>query len=322
MKLLIVGGSGHVGASLIRHFSKPENEITVVTRGAAPINGAKTVTWDGESLGAWTHEIEGVDVLINLEGRSVNCRYNAANLKEMMDSRVISTRLVGEAISQAKNPPPLWLESSTATIYAHRFDAPNDEATGIIGGGEPASDSTWDASIDIAKAWEKTLDEANTPHTRKVAMRSAISLSPDAGSIFSVLATLAQQGLGGTLGTGKQFVSWVHEDDFCNAVDFLIAHEELTGAVNICSPNPLPQREFAADLRSAMGVKLGLTAPEWMVRIGTLFMRTESELVLKSRRVVPTKLLEAGFEFKFPNWPAAAKDLVAKLGTEQGSPRV
>ena len=310
MKLVIVGGSGHVGCSVVRHFG--DDDVVVVSRGhSAP--GTRVANWDGKSLGQWATEIDGADVVLNLAGRSVNCRYNAANLKEMMDSRVDSTRAVGHAIQQAKRPPRVWLQASTATIYAHRFDAPNDELTGILGGGEPGANATWDASIEIAKAWERTLDEAETPNTRKVAIRSAMTMSVDKGSVFDVFCNLARRGLGGTLGGGKQFVSWVHEDDFSAALRFLVDHDELSGPVNIASPNPLPQREFAALVREAVGAKFGLPAAAWMVELGTWAMRTESELVLKSRRVVPTRLLQAGFEFRFPEWREACRELTIRI---------
>ena len=267
------------------------------------------VAWDGKTLGAWAEEIDGADVVINLAGRSVNCRYNDANLREMMDSRVDSTRAVGQAIGQAKNPPKVWLQSSTATIYSHRFDAANDDVDGILGGDEPNAPRTWRASNEIAMAWENELAIAETPKTRKIAMRSAMTMSIDKGSVFDVLCGLARHGLGGSLGGGRQYVSWVHEHDFARAVSFLIEREDLSGPINICSPNPLPQKEFMKVLREAVGVPFGLPAAAWMVEIGTWLMRTESELVLKSRRVIPTRLLEAGFEFQYLVWADAAKEL-------------
>jgi len=306
-KVILAGGSGHVGAVLRRHFTARGDDVVILSR-------SEGVFWDGKSLGPWVSEIDGADVVINLAGRTVNCRYTAENLRQMMDSRVDSTRVIGEAIAGAKNPPRVWLQSSTATIYAHRFDAPNDERTGIIGGDEPGSPYKWNASIEIAKAWERTLEEAVTPNTRKVALRSAMTMSPDQGSVFDVLAKLARRGLGGRLGSGRQYVSWIHEVDFASAVQFLIDRNGLDGAVNLCSPNPLPHAEFARQLREAVGVKFGLSATEWMVELGTWAMRTESELVLKSRRVVPTRLLEAGFTFQFPEWGTAARDLVRRSG--------
>lgn len=313
MKIVIPGGSGHVGAVLIRHFLSQGHEVTVLTRGQFSHQGVTNLSWDGETLGPWTSAIEGADVVINLAGRSVNCRYNQANLDSMMQSRVRSVQVIGHAIQQCQIPPRVWLQSSTATIYCHRYDAANDEATGILGGDEPGAPRTWNESIKIAKAWEAETLKIETPKTRKVLMRSAMTMSPDAGSVFDVFCSLARRGLGGRLGDGKQYVSWIHGEDFARAVSFLIEHEEIEGSVNICSPNPLPQAEFAEDLREALDVGIGLPATNWMIELGTWAMRTESELVLKSRRVVPTRLLEAGFTFNFPIWKDAAKNL-ALLG--------
>ncbi|MHB8635778.1 MAG: TIGR01777 family oxidoreductase [Fimbriimonadaceae bacterium] len=314
MKLLIVGGSGHVGAGLVRYLAAAGNEVAVLSRNPRQLNGAARVeSWDGRTMGAWAAEVDGADAVINLAGRSVNCRYNPANLKEMMDSRVASTTIVGQAIAQAKRPPKVWLQAATATIYAQRFDAPNDEITGIIGGGEPGATRTWDASVAIAKAWEAALEAAITPRTRKVALRTAMTMSVEKGSVFDVFCALARKGLGGTLGDGKQYVSWIHESDFCAATEFLIGREDLSGAINLCAPNPLPQREFMATLRRSLGVRIGLPASRWMVELGTWAMRTESELVLKSRRVTPKRLLDAGFTFRYPEWPAACRELVTRM---------
>jgi uncharacterized protein (TIGR01777 family) len=199
---------------------------------------------------------------------------------------------------------------STATIYAHRFDAPNDEATGIIGGNEPDVPGYWGFSIDIAKAWERAQEEANTPGTRKVALRTAMVLSPDSGGVLDVLLGLTRLGLGGSIGGGRQYMSWIHERDFLRAVEFLVERSDFTGPVNVASPSPLPQAEFMRVLRDAAGVHVGLPATKWMVAVGAVFMRTDTELVLKSRRVVPKRLLDAGFTFEFPEWPGAAQNLV------------
>jgi uncharacterized protein (TIGR01777 family) len=238
----------------------------------------------------------------------VNCRYSPENRRVIIDSRVNSTRAVGEAIARAKRPPPLWLQAGTATIYSHRFDAPNDEMTGIIGGAEDAPD-TWRFSIDVATSWEKALNDLPTPHTRKVILRSAMTMSPDAGGIFDVLLGLVRCGLGGRSGDGRQFVSWIHEDDFIRSIYWLIQHQEISGAVNLSAPNPVPNAEFMRALREAWGAPFGLPAAEWMLEIGAVFLRTETELILKSRRVVPGRLLQGGFDFNFPTWPAAARDL-------------
>jgi uncharacterized protein (TIGR01777 family) len=269
----------------------------------------RTVAWDGETLGNWVAEFEGADAIINLAGQSVNCRYNDRNRRLIKDSRVKSTRVVGDAIAQAWKPPRVWLQASTATIYAHRFDAAHDEANGIIDGSEPNAPDTWRFSIDVATSWERALKESPTPQTRRVAMRSAIVMNPDPGSPFSTLLRLIKFGLGGTAGDGRQYISWIHDRDFTRAVLWLIEHEELEGPVNLAAPNPLINSEFMRVLRSASGMPLGLPATEWMLELGAFILQSETELILKSRRVVPAKLLESGFAFQFPAWPEAAKEL-------------
>jgi uncharacterized protein (TIGR01777 family) len=314
MRIVIPGGSGQVGTILARHFHAAGHDVLVLSRSPhkAPW---RTAVWDAATLADWSREIDGADVVINLAGRSVNCRYTQKNRREIMDSRVNSTRVVGQAIAGATSPPRLWLQASTATIYAHRFDAANDEATGIIGrggGDEPGAPEKWDFSIQVAKAWEAACNEADTSRTRKVLMRSAMVMSPDRGGIFDTLLTLTRRGLGGCAGNGRQYVSWIHEQDFCRAIDWLIARDDLSGPVNLASPNPLPYADFMRALRRAAGVRLGLPATKWMLELGAIFMKTETELVLKSRRVIPRRLLESGFHFDYPEWPAVAHQLGAK----------
>lgn len=265
--------------------------------------------WDGATLGPWRDEIDGCDVVINLAGRSVNCRYTPANRAEILESRVASTRIVGEAIASAKREPRVWLQAGTATIYAHRYDLPNDEYTGILGGNEPDAPDTWRFSIEVAQAWERAFAEAETGQTRKVLLRSAMTMSPDSGGVFDTLRRLVRIGLGGTAGDGKQFVSWIHYEDFVAAVYWLIEHDKVSGAVNLAAPNPLPNREFMRLLREASGAGFGLPAFGWMLEIGAMFLRTETELILKSRRVIPARLLEQGFSFRYPNWEDAALQL-------------
>jgi uncharacterized protein (TIGR01777 family) len=310
MKIVIPGGTGQVGQVLVRALRARGDEVVVLSRGGR--SDARVVPWDGRTLGPWASELDGADVVINLAGRSVSCRYTEANLREMMSSRVDSTRAVGLAIEQAARPPRVWLQMSTATLYAHRFDAPNDEATGFIGGDEPDIPGYWKLSIDIAKAWERTQQEASTPHTRRVALRTAMVMSPDRGGVLDVLLGLTRLGLGGPIAGGRQFVSWIHERDFVRAIDLLIAREDLEGALNLASPSPLPQRDFMAALRTAYGAPIGLPATKWMVEVGAFFLRTDTELILKSRRVVPGRMLDAGFTFEFPEWPKAARDLVER----------
>ena len=311
MKIVIPGGSGQVGTVLARAFHGEGHHVVVLTREPRPAPW-RTVAWNAATAGAWTAELEGADAVINLAGRSVNCRYTPENRRLITESRVVSTRVLGEAIARAADPPRVWLQASTATIYAHRVDAPNDEATGIIGGGEAGAPDTWRFSIDVATAWERALDEAATPRTRKVKLRSAMVMSPDRGGIFDTLLGLVRRGLGGRAGSGRQYVSWIHDADFVRAIRWLMEHEEMDGAVNVASPHPLPNAEFMRALRRAWGTRVGLPAAEWMLEVGAVFMRTETELILKSRRVVPGRLLEAGFTFRHPHWPEAARDLCAR----------
>ena len=308
MKIVIPGGSGQVGTILARAFHAAGHDVVVLSRrsGAQPW---RVVQWDGATPGPWGNEIDGSDVVINLAGRSVNCRYNASNRREILESRVHSVSAVGDAIAKARRPPSVWLQASTATIYAHRYDAPNDDSTGILGGAEPGARDTWRFSIEVARSWERALTEATTPSTRKVALRSAIIMSPDVGGPFDTLLGLVRVGLGGTAGDGRQFVSWIHFEDFVRAVNWVIDHDVIDGTVNVAAPSPLPNREFMRDLRGAWGTSIGLPATEWMLELGAIALKTETELILKSRRVVPERLLESGFVFIHERWAEAARDL-------------
>ena len=316
LRIVMPGGSGQVGRVLAAYLQERGHQVTVLTRGpyTAPWN---TVHWDGLNRGPWIQTLEGADVCIHLSGRSVNCRATEKNRKAMYDSRIGTTRLVGEAISVLDNPPRIWLNASTATIYRHALDRDMDEATGEIGGGEWVSKrhrapAKWNWTIKLVKDWEAAFFEAPTPHTRKVALRTSLVFSPTPGSVFEVFSNLVRASLGGKQGNGRQYVSWIHEADYARAVEFLIEHDEMHGPVNVTSPNPLPNREFMRALRDAWGVPNGLPAPAPLIRLGAIFLRTEPELALKSRRVVPGRLLEAGFKFEFPAWTAAARDLVAQ----------
>src|SRR5262245_32799292 len=305
--IVLAGGTGHVGRMLAERFHRQGDHVTIIERHI--LSGPRqSLLGDGHTLGDWARAIDGADVVINLAGRSVNCRYNAANRREIMESRIEPTRLIGKAIAQSARPPALWVNASTATIYRHALDRPMDEITGELGGSETAAPSTWKFSIDVATNWERAFYEAETPGTRKITMRSAMVMSPDRDGIFDTLRKLVSRGLGGSAGSGRQFISWIHEDDFFSAVDFLIVRPDLDGPVNVCSPNPLPNREFMAAFRKACGVPVGLPAAQWMLEIGAFFMRTETELILKSRRVVPRRLLEAGFRFHYPQWQDAVTD--------------
>jgi uncharacterized protein len=313
-RIIIPGGVGQVGTILAQHFHSQGHEVVVLARKhvSAPW---RAVSWDGQNLGDWISELDNSDVVINLAGRSVNCRYTTANRKAIMDSRTETTGLLGRAIGQLTHPPHLWMNASTATIYRHIYDRAMDEQTGEIGGGEPDAPAKWRFSIDVATRWENAFFNAVTPHTRKIALRSAMIMSPDRGGIFDTLLRLVRAGLGGAAASGEQFISWIHDADFLSALEFLITHEEFEGSVNLSSPLPLPNREFMRALRQAWGTRIGLPATKWMLEIGSIFLRTETELVLKSRRVVPKRLLDTGFHFQFPDWSVAAQNLVARWRT-------
>ena len=317
LRIVIAGGNGHVGSMLARYFHERGHAVAVLAR-TTTLRPWRMVAWDGEHLREWMKELEGADALINLAGRSVNCRYNAENRREILESRIKSTRLLGIAIAKLKNPPRVWLNASTATIYRHALDRPMDERTGEIGGREAGAPETWKFSIDVATRWEESFVAMHTPKTRKVALRNAMTMSADRGGIFDTLLRLVRAGLGGAAGSGSQYVSWIHEDDFARAIEFLIAHEEIEGAVNLASPEPLPNREFMLALRRAWGARVGLPAKDWMLEAGAVLLRTETELILKSRRVVPGRLLAAGFRFQFPYWRVAAEDLVRRWRTLAG----
>ncbi|GAB3845832.1 TIGR01777 family oxidoreductase [Hymenobacter terrigena] len=299
-KLVIAGGNGFLGQHLASYFRERGYRVVVLGRGAPP--GPDYVRWDGRTLGAWAAELEGAVALVNLAGRTVDCRYTATNKREIIASRTESTHVLGAAVAACAVPPRVWLNSSTATIYA---DTPgeqpaNTEAAGHIGEG---------FSVEVARAWETAFAACSTPATRKVALRTAIVLGPDGGA-FPVMARLARRGLGSPQGNGRQWMSWLHITDFCRAVDFLLHEPTAAGVFNLCAPQPLTNRDFMALLCRQLHPWLRLPQPKWLLEIGAFVLRTETELILKSRKVYPQRLLELGFQFEFPACEACLKDLL------------
>jgi uncharacterized protein (TIGR01777 family) len=310
-RIVVAGGSGFIGCLLTDNLVARDNDIVVLTR--SPKETARSirqVRWDGYSLGDWARELDGASALINLAGRSVNCRYNARNRREILESRVDSTRVLGEAVARCNTPPAVWLNASTATIYKHTFDRQMDEATGEIGATPEAKDKF---SIEVARAWEETLYEAPTPVTRKVALRTAMVFAADKGGVYRTLRGLTRWGLGGTIAGGRQFISWIHEADFCRSVEWLMHRDDFSGPVNVASPNPIPQREMMRIIRRECGVPFGLPATRRMLEVAAFVHRTEAELILKSRRVVPSRLLAEGFQFRFPRMEDAVRDIEDRL---------
>ena len=329
LRIVIPGGTGQIGRILTRHFSGLGHHVTVLTRSAGRARAMgnppglekdgflwRALPWDAESLGDWASALENVDILINLTGRSVNCRYNAGNRRQILESRLRSTEVLGEAIRGLAHPPKVWMNASTATIYQHNFDRAMDEASGEIGQREADAPASWRFSIDVATRWEASFFGAVTPRTRKVALRGGMVMGPGPRGVFGQFLRLVRLGLGGAAGSGKQYMSWIHDQDFARAVDYLIEHEEIDGVVNVTAPMPLPNSDFMRAVREAWGIGFGLPAREWMLSVATFVHRTESELLLKSRRVVPGRLLEHGFQFEFPTWPQAARDLVRRVREE------
>ncbi len=308
-RIVLAGGSGFLGSVLAKHFRATDWQVVVLTRSPKPrADGAKEVAWNARTVGDWAGELDGADVVINLTGRSVDCRYHEKNRRDIITSRVDSTRVLGEAIAKTARPPRVWLNASSATIYKHTLATPWDEH-GEIGATPAAKD---EFSIAVIRRWERAFAEAPTPRTRKVAMRTAMVLGNCRNSVAPVLRRLARLGLGGRMGSGRQFVSWIHEVDFCRAVQWLMEHEEISGAVNLCAPNPLPNAVMMKWVREVCVVPFGLPATEGMLEIGAFFLRTETELILKSRRVVPGRLLASGFQFQFPEMRGALQSLAAE----------
>jgi len=299
-KIIIAAGTGFLGNVLINHFKDSIDDIMVLTRGkSATKNGVRYINWDAKTFTGWETEMEGADVLINLAGKSVDCRYTETNKNEIMASRVDSTVILGKAINACSNPPKHWLNSSTATIYRHSTDKQMDEATGEIG---------HDFSMNVAKMWERAFFEANTPHTLQTALRTSIVLGKDGGA-FVPLKRLAQLAFGGSQGSGNQFVSWIHEEDFARAVAFIISHK-IEGAVNVVSPAPTRNTDFMKALRQAVKMPIGINIPTGLLQLGAALIGTEPELVLKSRNVIPKRLAQNGFLFEYSTADKALKELV------------
>jgi uncharacterized protein (TIGR01777 family) len=300
LRIVLAGGNGFLGHSLIQNLQLPHASFIILSRTPGKrTKGAKTVWWDGEHTGDWCKELEGADVLINLCGRSVDCRYTEKNKKDIFDSRLLSTTVLGQAINETSQPPKLWINSASATIHRHAEDKPMNDDNIEFGDG---------FSVDVCKKWEAAFEKCLTPSTRKIALRISMVLGRNAG-VLPVMLKLARRGLGGTMGNGKQYMSWIHEKDFAGIIAACIKHEEWEGTFNCSAPEPIPNKAFMQLIRKAAGVSFGLPASVWMLEIGAFFLRTETELVLKSRRVVPSRLMQNGFAFQFKNAADALTDL-------------
>lgn len=306
-RIILPGGSGFLGRLLARWFAARDWEVVVLSRRPLLVTPpVRAVAWDGRTRGEWVRELDGAAVVVNLAGRSVDCRYHARNRKLILDSRLESTRVLGEAMCECAQPPAVWMNSSTATIYRHSVDRPMDETDADFTATPAAKDAF---SIEVATRWEAAFNQAPVMRTRRIALRTGMVMADEPGTVYRVLRRLVRLGLGGRMGGGRQFVSWIHGDDFCRAVEWLIGREDISGPVSLTAPHPVPNAEMMRTLRAAFGVPWGLPASRWMLEVGAFLLRTETELVLKSRRVVPRRLLDAGFEFQFSRFEDAVDDL-------------
>jgi uncharacterized protein (TIGR01777 family) len=297
MRIVIAGGSGFCGRLLAASLTGEGDEVTILSRHDPHTPGCRYIGWDGSSESAWIEALEDADALINLCGRSVNCRYTADHCAEIYASRLDPTRIAGEAIRRCVRLPRVWLNASSATIYRHAEDREMDEIIGELGKG---------FSVDVCRRWERELFREELPGVRRVAMRSAMVFAALPGGAWDGYAQLVRMGLGGSIAGGRQYVSWIHAEDFCRAVSWLLRHDEISGPVNLAAPAPLSNCDFMRALRKAMRAPIGFPTAHWMISLGTCLMKTEAELVLKSRRVVPRKLLASGFEFNYTSWMDAA----------------
>ncbi|WP_339917065.1 TIGR01777 family oxidoreductase [Yeosuana marina] len=295
--IVIAGGSGFLGQVLEKFLSKKYYTIKILTRYPKKEND---IYWNAKDLGIWTNELENVNALINLTGKSVDCRYTEKNKKAIYDSRIDSTHILGLAINLCEKPPKIWINSSTATIYKDSYHKEMDEENGEVGN---------DFSMNIAKSWEQAFYSIINPKTRKIAIRTSIVLGKEGGALVP-LKNLTRLGLGGYQGNGNQKVSWIHELDFVRALSFIIDNENLSGNINLSVPKPTNNKTLMKILRKILNIPFGLNQPIWLLKIGARLIGTETELVLKSRNVIPKKLINNGFLFKFSNLEVALKDLV------------
>ncbi len=297
MNILIAGGSGFLGSELANFFTDGEHAVKILTRNP---NSKNDIKWDGKNEGPWTEEIERADVLINMAGKSVDCRYTDRNRSEIVDSRIDSTSILNQAVSKASKKPFLWINSSSATTYIHSETTLMTEKEGVIGD---------DFSMNVCKKWEEEFFSKEIEDVRKVATRTSIVLGNEGGA-FTKMKAITKLGLGGKQGNGNQKMSWIHINDFCRAIEFLINTNQLSGPVNITAPNPISNNQFMSHLRSSLNVPIGINQPKFLLEIGAFLLRTETELLLKSRNVYPEILINSGFEFNFKEAEKAFNDLI------------
>ena len=301
-KIVLAGGNGYLGQVLAEYYRHLSKEVIILSRKPRIVDGnIETLQWDGVNEGEWGSQLNGAELLINLCGKNVNCRYTEMNKAEIISSRVLPTILLGKVIQKLTNPPKLWINVTSATIYRHAEDRPQDEETVEIGYG---------FSIDVCRKWEDTFFKTNTPLTRKIALRMGIVFGHSDGA-FPRLLNLVKFGLGGKQGDGEQYMSWIHEQDAAKCTEWLLQHGDITGIISCTSPEPVKNDIFMANLRQIYGIPVGLPVPVWLLEIGAALIGTETELILKSRWVMPKRLLDSGYVFLYPKVEHAIKDILS-----------
>lgn len=300
-KIILAGGNGYIGGVLADYYKDLADDVVILSRQPkTPAGNIRTLVWDGKTEGDWVTQLEGADLLINLCGKNVNCLYTVKNKAEIFASRLLSTALLGKVVAKLVVPPKLWINMSSATIYRHAEDHPQDDETGEIGYG---------FSIDVCKQWEEAFFSSYTPDTRKIALRMGIVLGSADGA-FPRLLNLVKLGMGGKQGNGEQYISWIHERDAAACTEFLLTHK-ITGAVNCTAPQPVKNKEFMRTLRKAWGIPFGSPAPAWLLQIGLAIIGSEMELILKSRWVLSKRLTDAGYQFQFSKVEHAINDILS-----------
>lgn len=298
-KIILAAGTGYLGQCIIRLYDDKAVEFVVLTRSPKPAQGnVRYVAWDGKTIGAWQQELEGAEAVINLAGRTVNCRYTEENKKQIIDSRVDSTNAIGIAINRCAVPPKVWINAGSAAIFGN----PGEH---IMTEDSPQGDNF---SAHVCKLWEETFNDIITPLTRKVFLRIGLILGKD-GGILPPFINLARFGLCGRQGDGTQYISWMHEQDFVHAIQFAINHP-IEGTYNCTAPEPVTNAAFTTAIRKAMHIPIGIPAPALFVKIGGAIIGTEAELLLTGRRVVPAKLLREGFDFKYTSLAPALENIL------------
>ncbi|MGB6219919.1 MAG: TIGR01777 family oxidoreductase [Haloferula sp.] len=307
--VVIFGANGFLGRYLCRYFTRQGREVVAVGRRKDGWSGdGMFIEWDGKSIGPWALALEGAGLVINLAGRSVNCRYTEENRRMILDSRVEATRVIGEAIAKCADPPAVWMNASTATWYRHAEDHAQNEWEGEPGEG---------FSVEVAQRWEQAFFAAKVPgRTRKVALRIGMVLANEPDTVFDVLGGMVRRGLGGTMGRGNQRMSWIHMDDFLAAVDRLEGDLLADGVYNLTAPEAPTNRSLMRSYREMVGMPIGLPAFGWILEAGAWVLGTETELVLKSRWSEPARLQADGFKWRWPTLVPALVDLQSRPGLD------